>query len=90
MEGGRAVAPVVVSNALLGMTLYVRAVNDHGAAAVAMLFSVIPAVAGLLSWVMLGQRPDVGIVAGLAVGAAACWLNVSSGQQRQHDPGGDS
>lgn len=95
-----AVAAVVVSNALLGMTIYVRAVNDHGAAAVAMLFSVIPAVAGLLSWVMLGQRPDVGIVAGLAVGAVACWLNVSgsagrsaatgdSGEQRQHDPGGD-
>ena len=79
----------MVSNALLGMTLYVRAVNDHGAAAVAMLFSVIPAVAGLLSWVMLGQRPDVGIAAGLAVGAVACWLNVS-GQQRQDDPGGDS
>ncbi|WP_321181251.1 DMT family transporter [Mycolicibacterium sp.] len=87
-KAAAAVGAVIVSNALLGMTLYVRAVNDHGAAAVAMLFSVIPAVAGLMSWVMLGQRPDVGIVAGLAVGAAACWLNVS-GQQRQHDPGGD-
>ncbi|MGV9798520.1 DMT family transporter [Mycobacterium sp. NPDC003449] len=82
-----AVAAVVVSNALVGMTIFVRAVNDHGAAAVAMLFSVIPAVAGLMSWLMLGQRPDAGIVVGLAVGAVACWLNVS-GQQRQHDPGG--
>ena len=26
-----------------------------------MLFAVIPAVAGLLSWLMLGQRPDIGI-----------------------------
>ena len=40
-----------------------------------MLFAVIPAVAGLLSWLMLGQRPDIGIAVGLVVGAAACWLN---------------
>ena len=57
------------------MTLYVRAINEYGAAAVAMLFAVIPAVAGLLAWVMLGQRPDIGIAAGLVVGAGACWLN---------------
>ena len=66
------------------MTLYVRAINNYGAAAVAMLFAVIPAVAGLLSWLMLGQRPDVGIAVGLVVGAAACWLNARvSRQQRQ-------
>jgi drug/metabolite transporter (DMT)-like permease len=57
---------------------------------VSMLFCVIPAVAGLLSWAMLGQRPDVGIGIGLALGAAACWLNAkSSSQQREHDPGRD-
>jgi drug/metabolite transporter (DMT)-like permease len=62
----------------------------YGAAAVAMLFAVIPAVAGLLSWLMLGQRPDIGIAVGLVVGAAACWLNArGSRQQRQHDPAGD-
>ncbi|RDH74902.1 DMT family transporter [Mycolicibacterium moriokaense] len=77
-----AVAAVVLLNATLCMTMYVRAVNDYGAAAVAMLFAVIPAVAGLLSWLMLGQRPDVGIAVGLAVGAAACWLNARS-RQRQ-------
>ncbi|GFG49762.1 hypothetical protein MAGR_12030 [Mycolicibacterium agri] len=73
-----AVAAVVLLNATLCMTMYVRAVNDYGAAAVAMLFAVIPAVAGLLSWLMLGQRPDVGIAVGLAVGAVACWLNARS------------
>jgi drug/metabolite transporter (DMT)-like permease len=74
----------------LCMTLYVRAINNYGAAAVAMLFAVIPAVAGLLSWVMLGQRPDIGIAVGLVVGAAACWLNArGSRQQRQDDPAGD-
>ena len=56
-----AVAAVVLLNATLCMTLYVRAVNNYGAAAVAMLFAVIPAVAGLLSWLVLGQRPDGGI-----------------------------
>jgi drug/metabolite transporter (DMT)-like permease len=72
------------------MTLYVRAINNYGAAVVAMLFAVIPAVAGLLSWLMLGQRPDVGIAVGLVVGAAACWLNArGSRQQRQHNPAGD-
>jgi drug/metabolite transporter (DMT)-like permease len=73
-----AVAAVVLLNATLCMTLYVRAINNYGAAAVAMLFAVIPAVAGLLSWLMLGQRPDVGIAVGLVVGAAACWLNARS------------
>jgi drug/metabolite transporter (DMT)-like permease len=96
-----AVAAVVLLNATLCMTMYVRAVNNHGAAAVAMLFAVIPAVAGLLSWLMLGQRPDVGIAVGLVIGAAACWLNGAFGssrkrsspkrlrQQRQDDPGRD-
>jgi drug/metabolite transporter (DMT)-like permease len=79
-----AVSAVVLLNATLCMTLYVRAINNFGAAAVAMLFAVIPAVAGLLSWLMLGQRPDVGIAVGLVVGAAACWLNArASRQQRQ-------
>jgi drug/metabolite transporter (DMT)-like permease len=85
-----AVAAVVLLNATLCMSLYVRAINDYGAAAVAMLFAVIPAVAGLLSWALLGQRPDVGIAVGLVVGAVACWLNArGSRQQRQHDPTGD-
>lgn len=85
-----AVAAVVLLNAVLSMTLYVRGVNEYGAAAVAMLFAVIPAVAGLLSWLMLGQRPDIGVAVGLVIGAAACWLNArGSRQQRQDDPAGD-
>jgi drug/metabolite transporter (DMT)-like permease len=85
-----AVAAVVLLNAVLSMTLYVRGVNEYGAAVVAMLFAVIPAVAGLMSWLMLGQRPDIGIAIGLVVGAAACCLNARvSRQQRQHDPAGD-
>jgi drug/metabolite transporter (DMT)-like permease len=85
-----AVSGVVLLNAALGVSMYVRAINVHGASAVTMLFCVIPAVAGVLSWLMLGQRLDIGIAVGLVVGAVACWLNsTSSRQQRQHDPGGD-
>lgn len=80
-----AVAGVVLLNATLGVSLYVRAINLHGAAAVSMLFCVIPAVAGVLSWLMLGQRVDLGVGVGLVVGAMACWLN-TSGKKRQDDP----
>lgn len=97
-----AVAGVVLLNATIGVSLYVRAINLHGASAVSMLFCVIPAVAGVLSWFMLGERPDAGIAVGLVLGAAACWLNArsgrraaaaphdaddASGQQREDDPG---
>jgi drug/metabolite transporter (DMT)-like permease len=100
-----AVAAVVLLNATLGVSLYVRAINLHGAAAVSMLFCLIPAVAGGLSWLMLHQRVDIGTGIGLVLGALACWLNASgragaerpgtpgatpgSGEERQDDPGGD-
>jgi drug/metabolite transporter (DMT)-like permease len=74
-----AVAGVVLLNATLGVSLYVRAINLHGAAAVSMLFCVIPAVAGVLSWLMLGQRVDVGVGVGLVLGALACWINSQPG-----------
>lgn len=49
------------------VSLYVRAINTHGVTAVAMLFAVIPAVAGVLSWIILGQRPDERIAVGLVL-----------------------
>ncbi len=91
-----AVAGVVLLNAMLGVSLYVRAINLHGASAVAMLFCVIPAVAGVLSWFMLGERMNVGIAVGLVLGAVACWLNASGArgerglsEKRQDDPADD-
>jgi drug/metabolite transporter (DMT)-like permease len=78
-----AVAGVVLLNAGVGLSLYVRAINLHGAAAVAMLFCLIPAVAGVLSWFMLGERPDVGIAVGLVLGAVACWLNARAARPTQ-------
>jgi drug/metabolite transporter (DMT)-like permease len=78
-----AVAGVVLLNATLGVSLYVRAIGLHGAASVAMLFCVIPAVAGVLSWLMLGERMNLGIAAGLVLGALACWLNASGASRSQ-------
>ncbi len=75
VRAAAAIAAVVLLNATVCMSMYVRAINQYGAATVAMLFAVIPAVAGLLGWAMLGQRPDIGVAAGLIVGAGACWLN---------------
>lgn len=88
-----AVAGVVLLNAVLGVSLYVRAINLHGASAVAMLFCVIPAVAGVLSYFMLGERVDLGVGVGLVLGALACWLNARSTtrsrEEREDDPGRD-
>ena len=78
-----AVGGMVLLNATLAVSLYLRAINTHGAAAVAMLFAVIPAVAAVLSWLMLGQRPDAGVAVGLVAGGFAFWLNSrASGRRR--------
>ncbi|ORB43270.1 EamA family transporter [Mycobacterium paraseoulense] len=78
-----AVAGMVLLNATLAVSLYVRAINTHGAAAVAMLFAVIPAVAAVLAWLMLGQRPDPGVAVGLVLGGFACWLNSRQSRPRR-------
>jgi drug/metabolite transporter (DMT)-like permease len=85
-----AISAVVLLNATIAVSLYVRAISVHGAAAVAMLFAAIPATAAVLSWLMLGQRPDIGVGIGLFAGGLACWLNSrSSGRRRaaKEDPG---
>jgi hypothetical protein len=82
---------MVLLNATLAVSLYLRAINTHGAAAVAMLFAVIPAVAAVLSWLMLGQRPDAGVAVGLLAGALACWLNSrASGRRRPAEGSAES
>jgi drug/metabolite transporter (DMT)-like permease len=78
-----AIGGIVLLNATLAVSLYVRAINTHGAAAVAMLFAVIPAVAAVLSWLMLGQRPDAGVAVGLLAGGLACWLNNRASSRRR-------
>ena len=81
-----AVTGMVLLNATLAVSIYLRAISLHGAAAVAMLFAVIPAVAAVLSWLMLGQRPDVGVAIGLLAGGLACWLNSGTSRRRRGAP----
>jgi len=83
-----AIGAMVLLNATLAVSLYVRAINAHGAAAVAMLFAIIPAVAAVLSWLMLGQRPDAGVAVGLVLGGLACWLNTRSAGRKRAVRGG--
>ncbi len=85
-----AITAMVLMNATLAVSLYVRAINTHGAAAVAMLFAVIPAVAAVLSWVMLGQRPDAGVAVGLLAGGLACWLNSRASDRSRAPKAGDT
>ena len=77
-----AVTGMVLLNATLAVSLYLRAISMHGAAAVAMLFAIIPAAAAVLCWLMLGQRPDIGVAIGLLAGGLACWLNSRSAGKR--------
>jgi drug/metabolite transporter (DMT)-like permease len=78
-----AVTGMVLLNATLAVSLYLRAISMHGAAAVAMLFAIIPAAAAVLCWLMLGQRPDIGVAIGLLAGGLACWLNSRSASRRR-------
>jgi drug/metabolite transporter (DMT)-like permease len=82
-KAAAAIAGMVLLNATLAVSIYLRAISLHGAAAVAMLFAIIPAAAAVLSWLMLGQRPDVGVAIGLLVGGLACWLNSRAASRRR-------
>lgn len=67
-------AAMILFSSLLGMSLYLAALRRGGAGQVAMLFAVIPSMSALLSWILLGDRPDIGVLLGLVIGAVACVL----------------
>ena len=68
------VGAMIVSSSLIGMSLFLAALRRGGAGQVSMLFAVIPSVAAVVSWMLLGERLDFGVLGGLAIGAAACLL----------------
>lgn len=65
---------MIAFSSLLGMSFYLAALRRGGAGQVAMLFAVIPSVSAALSWALVGDRPDVGVLIGLVLGATACLL----------------
>ena len=75
------IAVLVIANSVVAATLYIAAIKQAGAAAVSLLFGIIPSMAALLSWAIMGERPDIGVVVGLVIGAAACFLGI-----RKKDP----
>ncbi len=66
---------MIVASSMVATTLLLRLVNIAGAAVTSMLFTIIPSVAALMSWAMLGQRPDAGIVIGLVLGGVALLIS---------------
>lgn len=63
---------LVLVNSIAGTMLLLVAVRRGGAARTATLFSVVPSVAALMSWPILGEVPSTGAVVGLVLGAVAC------------------
>ncbi|QRY62555.1 DMT family transporter [Gordonia sp. PDNC005] len=76
------IAVLVIANSVIAASLYLAAIKQAGAAAVSLLFGVIPSIAALLTWAILGERPDIGVVIGLVVGAIACFV----GNERSRRP----
>ena len=76
-------ALIVLFNGLISSVLYMMCIKQGGAAATSMLFGVIPSIAAVASWIMLGQRLDVGIVAGLLLGALSCYLGYTQSRRKR-------
>lgn len=74
---------MIVLSAAVGTTVYMAAVRRSGAARVSLLFAVIPSVAALFGWLLLGQVPGQGVILGLAIGAIACAVGGSGDSRRR-------
>lgn len=68
---------MIIGSSVIGASLYFAVIRQAGAAAAALLFGVIPSLAALLTWALLGQRPDIGVVIGLVIGAGACLIGAA-------------
>lgn len=66
------IGAMIVFSAAVGTTVYMAAVRRSGAARVSLLFALIPSVAALFGWLLLGQVPGQGVMLGLIIGAVAC------------------
>lgn len=79
-------AVMVVLSSMVATTLYLRVIAIAGAGGAAMLFAVIPAVAALLSFLLLGESFRAGAVVGLALGSAACVVAATGRPARSPHP----
>ncbi|GAB18219.1 hypothetical protein GOEFS_049_00400 [Gordonia effusa NBRC 100432] len=87
------IAVLVIANSVIAASLYLAAIRRAGASAVSLLFGVIPSIAALLTWAILAERPDIGVIVGLVLGAAACALGndgARAGTRTQPDSTSDN
>jgi len=69
---------VLVVTSALGVGLYAACVRRSGARHASVMFAVIPALAAVGSWAMLGTGIEPSTLIGLAFGAVACLAQVRS------------
>lgn len=86
VKAGIVVAATVLVSSAVGTTLLLRALRTAGATRTSLVFSIIPSVSALLSWLMLGQAPTAGVVVGLALGAVACVLGARQPAATRRQP----
>ncbi|MEU5437285.1 DMT family transporter [Streptomyces sp. NPDC020719] len=82
-SAGLVVLWLVVVNSVIGTRLILEAVSRSGAARASTAFSLVPPTAAVLAWPILGQTPDAGAYAGLALGIAATLLGAGRPGLRQ-------
>jgi drug/metabolite transporter (DMT)-like permease len=66
---------LVVINSILGTLLLLSAIRRAGAARATTVFCLVPSVAAVMAWPMVGQVPSTGTLGGLMLGAAAVVLS---------------
>lgn len=76
---------VVTLIGLAGTTLYATCVKTVGARQSSLMFAVIPALAALAAWPLLGEPIDPIVVVALVLGGAACVLDVRLARRRRSE-----
>ena len=68
--------------AIIGMLLFTTAIARLGAGRAALFIGLIPGIAVMLSWLMLGERPGAPALAGLVLATLGMWIALSSPPKR--------
>ncbi|WP_158636071.1 DMT family transporter [Tsukamurella sputi] len=81
VQGAVVLVLMVLLSSMTATTLYLRVIGIAGASGAAMLFAVIPSVSALFALVLLGEPVHPGVIAGLALGGAACAIASLGGRR---------
>ncbi|BDD83014.1 hypothetical protein TPB0596_27770 [Tsukamurella pulmonis] len=81
VRGAVVLVLMVVLSSMTATTLYLRVIGIAGASGAAMLFAVIPSVSAVFAFLILGEPVHPGVVAGLALGGAACAIASTGGRR---------